>query len=71
MRSVWLIVLLIGCYDSGLPPLVEEVPIVARPFTPCDNEDVGTRVACVIDGDTLDIRGCGEENGERIRLLGD
>ena len=28
------------------------------------------RVACVIDGDTLDLYDCGEDAGERIRFLG-
>ena len=28
------------------------------------------RVACVIDGDTVDVDACGDEVGERIRLLG-
>ena len=70
MRAGWLWVAGFGCVsDIGLPP-PEEPPIVGRPFVPCDNEDDGARVACVIDGDTLDLGVCGEPAGERVRLLG-
>jgi endonuclease YncB( thermonuclease family) len=52
-------------------PMEERVPIVVGEWCASDrNADV----ACVVDGDTLDVGACtseeGEEDGERIRLLG-
>ena len=71
MRSVYVPVLLAGCFQPpDLPPFLDEVPIVAQPFTPCAPEDEDVRVACVIDGDTVDLGACGDDVGERVRLLG-
>jgi micrococcal nuclease len=42
------------------------VPIVVGQW--CENPR-GASVACVVDGDTLDLDGCGDD-GQRVRLLG-
>ncbi len=66
-----LLTLLAGCY---LPPddlpAFEGVPIEGKPFIACAQPDEDVPVACVIDGDTLDLEECGDEDGTRVRLLG-
>lgn len=56
-----------GCwYNPPDLPLIDDVPIV--PKGSCANERTA-HVACVLDGDTFDVGGCGGDN-ERIRMLG-
>ncbi|MBX2801709.1 MAG: thermonuclease family protein [Myxococcales bacterium] len=62
--------ILLACYQAPDLPLLDEPPLDPRPFTPCDVEDENVPVACVIDGDTVDLNGCGADSGDRIRLLG-
>ncbi len=62
-----------ACYAPP-PELVEagatpEVPIVPKPFEPCRGDDEAF-VACIVDGDTFDLGACGDELGERVRMLG-
>lgn len=47
-------------------PVVDDVPLVPKGACAPDRTE---SVACVLDGDTFDIKQCGE-NGERIRMLG-
>ena len=51
---------------TGCTPLEERVPIVVGEWC-ADPRNV--ELSCVIDGDTLDVDGCGGSS-ERIRLLG-
>lgn len=61
---------LAACYaPPDLPPL-HDVPLDGRPFVPCASAAEHVRVGCAIDGDTLDVGGCGEARTDRIRLLG-
>ncbi|MCO4748233.1 MAG: thermonuclease family protein [Proteobacteria bacterium] len=60
--------LMLGCYDPPPFNTIDELPIEATDR--CDSPRESQEVACVLDGDTLDIGLCGEELGERIRLLG-
>ncbi len=55
-------------YPEGLPDWSDEVPIEGQ-AAPCANPRE-VNVACVIDGDTFDGDACGEDFGERFRLLG-
>ena len=61
--------LLSGCFQvpEELQGLDHEVPIV--PFGACSANRVEL-VACVVDGDTFDLNQCGDEFGERVRMLG-
>ncbi len=73
--TVALLPLLAGCfYDVRAPQLNEtpeswpnEVPVVADGACA---PDTFTWVACVIDGDTFDTLSCGEQFGDRVRMLG-
>lgn len=63
----------VGCYT---PPQLDTVPWEAPilsseggPLETCAPEREA-RVACIVDGDTLDIGECGATEGERLRLLG-
>ena len=71
MRSLWILLLPVtGCFEPlDLPPF-GGVPLEGRPYTPCAPESEDVRVACVIDGDTLDLDACGDDVGQRVRLLG-
>lgn len=55
-------------YPDTLPDWVDEVPVEGE-LAPCANARDET-VSCVIDGDTFDVGGCGEDIGERFRMLG-
>lgn len=61
MRLLWL-VLSIACLDAPDAPEIEA-------YRGCADSRVA-RVACVVDGDTLDLGGCGSFSQERVRLLG-
>lgn len=60
---------LLLCIGLGCTPMEERVPIVVGNWCAVDR---GAEVACVVDGDTLDVGSCSESSsdGERIRLLG-
>lgn len=61
------LLVLAGCYPGPDLPLVDEVPIRAsNACAPSRTE----RVECVLDGDTFDVSACGDELGERVRMLG-
>lgn len=60
---------LVGCFAPPDLPLIEEVPIEGQPVPPCDAERDAV-VACVLDGDTVDLGACGDGLGERVRMLG-
>jgi endonuclease YncB( thermonuclease family) len=60
---------MLGCYQPPGLPLLDEVPLVPKPFEPCAADDE-VFVACVIDGDTFDHAVCGDEVGVRVRMLG-
>lgn len=53
---------------DAIPDWIDEIPIEgdAPPCAPPRDE----QVACVVDGDTFDVGACGEEEGERVRMLG-
>ena len=67
MRRILPVIVLVGCYRPPDLPLVDTVPII--PNNACEG-DREAQVACVLDGDTFDVGGCGEGSGERIRMLG-
>lgn len=67
MRFLVLPLLIAGCYEAPDLPLIDTVPIVAN--NACDQDREG-EVVCVIDGDTFDLGACGDELGERVRMLG-
>ena len=70
MRFTLLITLSTGCLyqpPSDLDLVKGDVPIVA--VGQCQPSRVD-RAACVIDGDTFDVGQCGDDFGERIRMLG-
>lgn len=59
-----------GCWytpPEGLDLVKGDIPVVA--VGQCQPSRVD-RPACVIDGDTFDVGQCGDEFGERIRMLG-
>jgi len=56
---------LVGCVD-----LEARVGGLAWPSTAWCDVPRDEAVACVLDGDTVDVGACGENDGERIRLLG-
>lgn len=59
---------LAGClYDPPPLPIEDDLQII--PNNACALER-DAYVACVLDGDTFDVEQCGEEVGERIRMLG-
>lgn len=60
---------IVGCYQPPDFPLIETIPIEAAPGSSCLDRDEFV-VACVVDGDTIDLTACGEEQGTRIRMLG-
>jgi endonuclease YncB( thermonuclease family) len=66
---------LAGCYTPpDLPTTPYEAPILSSadggPLSICAPQR-DAAVACVVDGDTLDLSACGESaGGERVRLLG-
>ncbi len=59
----------VGCYQPPDFPLIETIPIEAAPGSSCLDRDEYV-VACVVDGDTIDLTACGDEEGIRIRMLG-
>lgn len=76
MRALLPIVALAGCYN---PPEGLEQPSRDNPVPVLVTEDDGSsfacspprtvRVACAVDGDTVDLTDCGG-NAERVRMLG-
>lgn len=60
--------LLAGCLYQP-PDLPIETDLQIIPNNACDIQQEAF-VACVHDGDTFDVGACGEDQGERIRLLG-
>ena len=66
LLTSWSTLLLIGCIDVGDFEFVDEIPVVGENNCAPPRE---ARVACVLDGDTFDLEGCGDGN-ERVRLLG-
>ena len=69
VMTCWIVTLTSLCI--ACIPMEERVPIVVGEWCAPDRS---AAVACVIDGDTLDVGACtsegGGEDGERIRLLG-
>ncbi len=67
MRACWILALgATGCLDHyDLPPR-SDVPIVAYPGCAPPREE---RVVCTLDGDTFDLGRCGQDLGERVRML--
>lgn len=61
--------LLFGCYQRPdvLPERPDEIPLFAEGQCAPGREGV---VACTLDGDTFDLGQCGDEQGERFRMLG-
>lgn len=64
-----LIVVVMGCYQppDDLRGLDTEVPLVGTGACAPNRHEF---VSCTIDGDTFDVNGCGDEVGERVRMLG-
>jgi micrococcal nuclease len=58
-----------GCYQRPdvIPEGPDEIPLVAEGQCAPGREG---EVACTLDGDTFDIGACGDEVGERFRMLG-
>lgn len=54
---------------GDLPPRPESFPTFLEGEGACAPART-ERVACTLDGDTFDVGACGEEVGERIRMLG-
>ena len=52
---------------SGCKDPLDEVPILQAEYCAANRT---ARVACVLDGDTVDLDGCGEDSSERVRFLG-
>lgn len=67
MTRLVLLSLVAGCYNPPEFPPIEDLPI--EPMDRCAGARDNELVACVLDGDTLDIGACGD-SGERVRLLG-
>ena len=67
--SAGLFVVAVGCYQppDGLQDVDTEVPLVGTGACAPNRHEF---VSCTIDGDTFDMNGCGEEIGERVRMLG-
>jgi len=63
-----LLVGLVACYRPPELPLLDEIPVSAPGNQCAPARDVS--VSCVLDGDTFDFGGCGDAQGERVRLLG-
>jgi len=59
---------LAGCYNPPDLPLLDEIPVSA-PSAQCA-PPVDVDIGCVLDGDTFDFGGCGDSQGERVRMLG-
>jgi endonuclease YncB( thermonuclease family) len=59
---------LVGCYRPPDFPLLDELPL-AGPTAVC-SPPREAQVACTVDGDTFDLGACGDDLGERVRLLG-
>ncbi len=59
--------LALGCLGGPPIPGGPDVPVVASGA--CAESRIET-VACVIDGDTVDLGGCRADRAERVRLLG-
>ena len=60
---------LLVCFGMGCTPMEERVPMVVGNWCAADR---GAEVACVVDGDTLEVGSCGasSSDSERIWLLG-
>lgn len=66
MRLCWALLAVIGCdFHPELPPH-GDVPLVGFPGCAPPREE---RVVCTLDGDTFDLGRCGEDEGERVRML--
>lgn len=59
--------LLAGCYSPPDLPIETDLQIIPNNACAIEREEL---VACVLDGDTFDVRACGEDSGERFRMLG-
>ncbi len=62
-----MLLVLVGCYAPPDLPIETDPQIVPNNACAVDREE---QVACVHDGDTFDVGACGEEVGERVRMLG-
>jgi micrococcal nuclease len=60
---------LAGCYvrPDELPEPPDKIPLIPDFACATGRE---AHVACTLDGDTFDVGACGEDQGERIRMLG-
>ena len=67
MRASLCLALLVSCYTPPDLEIITDIPLIAT--NACQPQRT-ERVACVIDGDTFDIGQCGDDLGERIRMLG-
>lgn len=62
------IALVAGCYTPpDLPDDLDEIPLLPEGVCAESREAI---VECTLDGDTFDVGACGEEAGERVRMLG-
>ena len=68
MRPAFFMLGLMACYNPPEFDTIDEIPI--EPVDRCASPRDGEEVACVLDGDTVDLGACGETLGERVRLLG-
>lgn len=68
MHRAALLLLLPGCYQRPdvLPDVPDRIPFVETGCAPSRE----AMVACTLDGDTFDVGRCGQDQGERIRMLG-
>lgn len=59
----------VGCYQRPdlLPDRPDEIPLVPEGACAQGREEIA---ACTLDGDTFDVGACGQDDGERIRMLG-
>ena len=67
MRFLLPLLALVGCYTPPDLPIEESPEIIPNNACALDRLEF---VACVLDGDTFDVGLCGEEAGDRVRMLG-
>jgi len=66
MRASPLAAVLVLAGASGCKDPIDEVPILRAEYCAANRT---AQVACVLDGDTVDLDGCGDEASERVRFL--
>jgi endonuclease YncB( thermonuclease family) len=63
----WIVVAPLLIAAGACKDPIGDVPLLGGAW--CDADEPAT-VACVLDGDTVDLDACGEDDGTRVRFLG-